>query len=266
MRIVLLGAGNLATQLAKALKINHIDIIQIYSHTHQSAKILADQIGCAYTHNLAKINPNADMYIYALKDNALTNVINKTGRFEAIHAHTAGSVDMNIFRGKANKFGVFYPLQTFSKTKDISFEAIPIFIEASTNDVQESLAQLATLLNCKHHIINSEQRSKLHLAAVFACNFSNLMYGLAADIVSDAELDFDILKPLINETASKINYLSPLEAQTGPATRFDVDIIEKHKSQLADQPELTDIYDNLSKLIYSRTKKIIRIKKIDASD
>ena len=254
MKVVLLGAGNLATHLAKALKSNKLEIIQIFSRTIDSAQTLAQQINCDFTNKIADISPNADLYIYALKDSVLNDVISKTGHFKGIHAHTAGSVDINIFEGKSKRYAVFYPLQTFSKTKDVIFADIPIFIEASSSEVEKNMVQLAKTIGCKHHIIDSTQRSQLHLAAVFACNFSNLMYGLAADIVGDANLDFDILKPLINETASKINFLSPIEAQTGPATRFDLDIIEKHKSLISDYPALTDIYDKLSKLIYARTK------------
>lgn len=255
MKIVLLGAGNLATHLALALKAKNINIIQIYSQTNLSAQILAKQIDCAYTHSLDEIDPKADLYIYVLKDSALAEVITKTGQFRGIHAHTAGSIQLSVFEGKASKYAVFYPLQTFSKTKPLVFSDIPIFIEASSTAIENTLIELSESLGCKYHIINSTQRSQLHLAAVFACNFSNLMYGLAADIVENANLNFDVLKPLIQETASKINYLSPLEAQTGPATRFDIEIIDKHKKQIAHQPELTDIYDKLSKLIYMRAKK-----------
>jgi len=162
---------------------------------------------------------------------------------------------MKDFFGYADKYGVLYPLQTFSKNKAVDFSQIPICVEAINAEVEKELLKIAHLLTEKTYILNSEKRKKLHLAAVFACNFSNYMYDIAYDIVMSAGIDFEILKPLIAETADKIKTMTPKEAQTGPAVRYDENTINKHLTLLNRKKYLKEIYKVLSKGIHKRHGK-----------
>lgn len=257
MKVVIIGSGNVATHFALALQAKGITICQIYSRTTTNAEILAKKIDVPYTSEISDIYRNADVYIYALKDSSFLKLLKKFDLPNtALHIHTSGSVSMKDFFGYTEKYGVLYPLQTFSKNKVVDFSQIPICVEAIDLDVEKQILDMANLLSTKVYIINSEKRKKLHLAAVFACNFSNYMYDIAFDIVMSAGIDFEILKPLIAETADKINTMTPREAQTGPAVRYDENTINKHLSLLNRKKNLREIYRILSKNIHKRHKRI----------
>jgi predicted short-subunit dehydrogenase-like oxidoreductase (DUF2520 family) len=253
MKIVILGAGNVATHLAWALKDIGHEISQIYSRTQLSAETLAQQLDTDYCSSPALLK-QADLYIYALSDNALETIISEVNIRSGIHIHTAGSVDLNIFDAKFDNFGVFYPLQTFSKDKDIDFSEVPIFVEGNNTAVTDTLFELAKSLTNKPFVATSFQRIRLHIAAVFACNFSNYFYTLASDILKSESIPFDIFHPLIQETASKIQTLTPVDAQTGPARRNDTDTMQKHLEMIEDE-DLKKIYSDLSARISERYKK-----------
>jgi predicted short-subunit dehydrogenase-like oxidoreductase (DUF2520 family) len=252
MKIVIIGAGNLATHLALALQNAGEEIIQIFSRTEISAKELADKIKADFTTDFNNIYSEAELYIYAVSDSALTDLIKNNIAPEAIHIHTAGSVPMQIFESVKSKFGVVYPLQTFSKNKEINFRDVPVFIEASSPEIQKNLFKLASEISDHVFEVNSQSRLQLHIAAVFACNFVNFLYGVSKDILNQSELPFEVLIPLICETADKINYLSPEEAQTGPAKRNDMQVMDKHLLMLENQPELKELYRNLSQMIFKK--------------
>jgi len=252
MKAVFIGSGNVATHLAAALKEKGIIIGQIYSRTLSNAETLGKMLACPYTNNIYDICTDADIYFYALKDSAFKHFIRNFDMPNAFHVHTAGSISMSEFEGFANKYGVFYPLQTFSKGKQVDFSEVPICIEACNSDLQLKLLELAKMLSNKTYIITSEQRKKLHLAAVFACNFTNYMYDAASQIMEDSGIEFEIIKPLIAETAYKIKTMTPYAAQTGPAVRYDEKIIKKHLYMLTKKPELKKIYKLLSKNIHKR--------------
>ncbi len=254
MKAVFFGSGNLATHLSLALQAKGVEIVQVYSRTRSNARILAEALNSNYTSDLAEIDKSADIYFYALKDSYFLKLLERYELPDAIHVHTAGSISMNYFKGRAANYGVFYPLQTFSKKKEIDFSKIPVCIEASSPEVQEKLTELAGLLTPKVYNISSEQRKKLHLAAVFACNFTNYMYDIAYEILEDAGLGFEIIQPLINETAEKVKTIVPYEAQTGPAVRFDETTISRHLTLLRRSYDLRKIYRLLSKSIYKRHK------------
>ena len=257
MKLVFIGSGNVATQLGLALQSKGITISQIYSRTESNAKDLADRLECEYTSDIEEINRHADIYIYALKDSSLGNFLRKFSLPEgAIHIHTAGSIHISDFEGFTSKFGVFYPVQTFSKDKRVDFSEIPICIEASTEQVEKQLIELAYTLTKRVYNLDSEQRRQLHLAAVFACNFSNYMYDIASELVVKAGIGFEILHPLILETANKINVLTPYKAQTGPSVRYDKKTIKSHVWMLRNLPELRKIYLVLSNSIHNRHKKV----------
>ncbi len=251
----MLGAGNVATHLCFALQKADVRIVQVYSRTIEAAKKLANQLNALYTNDISDIYNDADIYIYCLKDSILENIIPKIKALKAIHIHTAGSVNADIFSPYFKQYGVLYPLQTFSINKAVKFSEIPVLIEANDEKVEKKIKALAELLTTKVFLATSEQRIKLHLAAVFACNFTNFLYTISSEILTDAKLPFDILIPLITETAEKIKYMSPIDAQTGPAVRMDQNVISKHLSLLSDNPNLLLIYNELTEQIYEKYQK-----------
>lgn len=253
MNIVMLGAGNVATHFSKALQQKGYNITQVYSKTTASAKALAELLSVPYTTEINDVNTAADIYIYALKDNALEEIIHKISIPDAIHLHTAGSVNIDVFEGRASHFGVIYPMQTFSKSKEVNFENVALMVEANTEKTFDTLFGIAQQLSKRCYKIDSEQRKKIHLSAVFACNFTNYMYTIAEELIGETNAPFDILQPLIAETADKIKHLSPAKAQTGPAVRYDTVIIEKHLKMLENRPELQQLYKEISKLIHNKS-------------
>ena len=252
MKVVFIGAGNLATHLSIALQNAGQQIVQVYSKTATSASILAHKLNVPYTIDVDELIQDADIYFYAVSDDALETLLNMDLAPEAIHVHTAGSISIDIFKGKKAHHGVFYPLQTFSKTKAVDFNQIPIFLESSDDEVERVLNTLAYAVSKNVYPINSDQRMKLHLAAVYACNYVNHLYDIASDLVASIDLPFDVLKPLIRETADKINFLSPADAQTGPAKRNDTNVINKHLELLDKSSDLSDLYRKLSQMILDK--------------
>ena len=255
MEVVLIGSGNVATHLGLALKAKGVTISQVYSRNVLNAELLAKKLDSSFTTDISDIYRDADIYFYALTDSAFKSVLRKIEMPKGIQVHTAGCFGMDEFEGFTSKFGVFYPLQTFSKNKPVDFSQIPICIEGNTPEVQQSILELAKQLSNKTYIVNSENRKKLHLAAVFACNFTNYMYDIASDILKDSGFPFEIIQPLITETAEKTKSINPYDAQTGPAVRMDKKTISTHLSLLNEAPDLKKIYNLLTKSIYSRHKK-----------
>lgn len=255
MKAVFIGSGSVATHLSLALKEKGITISQVYSRTLSNAELLGRKLDAAYTSDVYDIDTKADIYFYALKDSAFKAFIRNFDMPDAIHVHTAGSVSMSEFDGFATKYGVFYPLQTFSKGKAVDFEEIPICIEACSTEVQLQLLEIAKMLTKKTYLISSEQRKKLHLAAVFACNFSNYMYDVASNILEESGMPFEIIRPLIAETADKILTMNPYDAQTGPAVRYDERTIHKHMYMLIRKPDLRKMYKLMTNNIHNRHKE-----------
>lgn len=257
MKIIFIGAGNLATQLAKALLNAGHDIIQVYSHTMESASSLATIAGGAPTDDVEKVRKDADLYILAVKDSVLGDVIPLLcqGRGDRIFAHTAGSLPMSIFQGMALHYGVFYPMQTFSKTKDVDFSEIPVFIEGNDELTLHTLHEVGLSVSRRVYPLSSEDRKYLHLSAVFACNFVNHCYALSADILRRHQIPFEVMMPLIDETARKVHQLSPEEAQTGPAVRYDENVIRAQATMLKDNPLVKDIYERMSLSIHRMAMK-----------
>ena len=249
-KVVILGAGNLATQLALALKEANIKIPQIYSRTMESASILANMIDSLPITEVNELSPNADLYIFALSDKAIQPILDQIPIPIGNVVHTAGSIPMNVFENYAENYGVFYPLQTFSRNRMVDFSNIPICIESNSEILQEDLFQLGNRISNSLHDINSEQRKQLHLSAVFTCNFANHMYSIGQKLLAEKDVDFDLLKPLIKETAAKIQELDPLSAQTGPAVRFDEEIMTKHENELKDLPDFQKLYRFVSESIF----------------
>lgn len=247
--IVLIGAGNLATQLGLALHKHGLHILQVYSRTEHSAQTLAKQLNAEFTTNLADIVPTADLYIYALKDDVLAEVINTISVTQGLHVHTAGSMPMTLFAQKQSHFGVLYPLQTFSKQKLVDFTEIPFFTSANSIESIDKLTITAKQLSNRVFLTNDEQREYIHLSGVFACNFTNYLYAIAEKLLAEQNLPFDILLPLITETLEKAKTLAPSQSQTGPAQRGDQVVISKHMQLLEQHPEWQAIYKQLTESI-----------------
>ena len=249
MKIVCIGAGNLATHLAIALhRIGH-QLLQVFSRTEVSASQLAEQVEAQAITHIADVRTDADLYLFSVKDAVLPELLAAMPICKGIWVHTAGSIPMAVFAPFTENYGVFYPLQTFSKNRPVDFISLPFFIEGSSSNIETQLYDLAKQLSSRVTILDSARRRYLHLSAVFACNFTNHMYVLADKLLREQAIDPEVLLPLIDETAAKIHDLSPLEAQTGPAVRYDLNVIDKHLELLQDE-RLRTLYSQISKSIH----------------
>ncbi|AXQ22098.1 DUF2520 domain-containing protein [Acinetobacter wuhouensis] len=249
MRISFIGSGRVATHLAKVLSKQH-QIVQIYSRNIAHAEKLAQLVNAEAIVNDQKLVADIDLLIIAVSDQAISQVIQAVGRYleNVLIVHTSGSTNLDVLTQYYAKSGVFYPLQTFSAEREIAWGNTPLFVEAAFADDQDILTQLANSLSNRVYQYSSEQRLSLHLAAVFACNFSNYCYDMAKQVVDSKQVDFSLLYPLILETANKATQNDPRAMQTGPAIRGDLNILNMHEKMLeADEREdLKKIYHMLS--------------------
>lgn len=257
LRVVMIGAGNLATNLGRALHMAGHDIVQVFSRTQESASRLASLLGAEAVSDLNEVFHDADAYIIAVKDSVLEQVVTSLckDRTDGVFMHTAGSMPMNIFEGHTAHGGVLYPMQTFSKDRAVDFAEIPFFLEATDDKSMNVIRTLAESVSHSIYEISSEERRYLHLAAVFACNFANHCYAMSAKILEEHDIPFSVMLPLIDETARKVHVLHPHDAQTGPAVRFDENVIRRHLQLLKLHPELAEIYELLSKDIHQNHTK-----------
>ena len=249
MKVTLIGAGNLATQLGKSLKKAGIIISQVYSRTEDSARTLGELLEAEWLTDIKALRDEADVYIFSVKDSALSELITEVckGRGDKLFLHTAGSMPMSCFEGKALHYGVFYPMQTFSKAKDVYFENIPVFIEGDSAETEEVIRSFANMLSKRVITLSSADRKYLHLAAVWACNFTNYCYTVASNILGEHGIPFDVMLPLINETTEKIQNICPKAAQTGPAVRGDKNVMSQQLELMSDREDLQELYKMLSK-------------------
>lgn len=251
MRIVFVGAGRLATNFARALQSAGHEITAVYSRTMAAAETLSRLVGGIPTDSVGRLPAEADAYIIAVKDSVLADVIAQLskGRAGQTFFHTAGSVSLAVF-GQHQQCGVIYPMQTFSKEREVDFSRVPIFVEAATWPVLQVARLMASSVSGTVRELSSDDRRYLHLAAVFACNFTNHCYALAARLLEQRGLSFDVLLPLIAETADKVEDVHPLQAQTGPAVRYDENVISSQHRLLDGHPQLQAVYDLLSHSIH----------------
>ena len=251
MKIVLIGAGNLATHLGKALHAAGHDMVQVFSRTMQSAETLASLLDAEPLTDMAQVRDDADVYIFSVKDSALEQLISQLcGGEKKVFLHTAGSMPMSVFREKALHYGVLYPMQTFSKQREVDFSIIPCFIEANDEFALKQIEGLAGQISHRVYQLSSEDRKYLHLSAVFACNFANHCYAASQELLQQHGIPFDVMLPLIDETAAKVHGMTPKDAQTGPAVRYDENVIGKQIQLLENQPYFQKIYDSMSKSIH----------------
>ncbi len=254
-RIVLIGAGRLATNLGIALTKAGHHVEAVYSRTMTSAEMLAKRIGSVATDDVKGVPQDADIYIVSVKDSALRDVVSQlpTGRQEALFLHTAGSMGMDVWQGRVSRYGVFYPMQTFSKERVVDFQELPVFLEASDEATMSEMWQLAESISQHVYALTTAERKYLHLAAVFACNFANHCYALSADILAQHGLPFSVMLPLIDETARKVHTIAPSEAQTGPAVRWDENVIKMQGGLLQDNPMVQHLYEQMSESIHEQS-------------
>ena len=257
-KIVLIGAGNVATHLGVSLQQKGCKIVQVYSRTPESASLLAGLLNVPYATSLAEVVDDADIYIVALKDAVFQELLPAIvkGREKALFVHTAGSLPMSLWEGAVSKYGVLYPMQTFSKQRAVNFEEVSFFVEAGGAEDLKTLKEVAGLLSPRVYEANSEQRKYLHLSAVFACNFANHMYALSAHLLKRQNLPFEAMLPLIDETARKVHELLPQDAQTGPAVRDDRNVMSSHMDLLSDEPGIRELYEKISESIYRMGNKV----------
>ncbi|WP_442795076.1 Rossmann-like and DUF2520 domain-containing protein [Pelobium manganitolerans] len=249
MKIALLGAGNVATHLSKALIKKGHPVIQVWSNTRQNAVDLALAIGADSIASVLDLSLDAELVIIAVKDDAIEEVAKQIpATSKAIVVHTSGSTAMAVLRGRTH-YGVLYPLQTFSKAVDVDFDDVPLFLEASDPNTEIKLNGLASQLSARVQLADSAQRLILHVAAVFACNFTNHFYSIGEHLLKQQNLDFNLLRPLIAETAEKALKYAPSSVQTGPAVRHDVQTMNKHLEALTRHPDLQELYRSVSQNI-----------------
>lgn len=240
MKVAIIGAGNVATHLAKALS-RRYDIVQIISRGGESASRLAAELNAAKpegapltgsTDNLSRLKDGCDLYLIAVNDDAIAGIVAQTPDYSGIWAHTSGSVGMDVFSGKKTSYGVFYPLQTFSRDVAVDFSEIPMMIEGSGPEVAETLSDIAREISGNVAMADSHTRGAIHVAAVFACNFANLMWAEADRLLRPQGLDIRYMLPLLRATLGKLNGKTPSEAMTGPARRGDMAVINRHLATL----------------------------------
>ena len=253
LKIVIIGSGNVATHLAQALS-RAAHIIQIYSRTLANANILAQKIGNSEAiDNIDNIATDADVYLISAKDDAVASIAAQAAprcKGNALWLHTSGSVPANVFAPHCQRYGVLYPLQTFSKDATVNVAEVPFFIEGNNADTERDIAIIANALSATVKRADSNCRRRIHAAAVFACNFTNHLWAIANDILAQGNLDWDVLMPLLKVTLAKTQQLSPADAQTGPARRGDTGTMNSHLAMLDDHQQ--EIYRMLSDSIMKR--------------
>jgi predicted short-subunit dehydrogenase-like oxidoreductase (DUF2520 family) len=250
MRIVLLGSGNVATHLAEAFGAH---VVQIWSRNYENAQRLAEHVGANAVENLDDVATDADVYIISVSDDAIAPLAARLKGRRGVWAHTSGSIPANVLDGVGDAHGVFYPLQTFSRDVDVDMSEVPLFIEASTPEATSLLKEVARMFTTHIYDADSQRRRKLHIAAVFACNFSNYMWMMADKLLNEEGLDIRVFAPLIEATFAKAMTTGPEAGQTGPARRGDCSVIASHEAMLSTEDR--EIYSLLSSSILKHFNK-----------
>ena len=254
MRITLVGSGNVATHLGAAFKNAGHQIVEVWSRNLQNAALLAYHIKAEPIANLSELSAETDLLIISVKDDAVETVASFITLKNVLVVHTCGAVSMQVLEKNFADCGVFYPLQTFSKNRELDFRTVPLCLESTDKNSMDLLLDLARTVSNNVSVVDSNQRKTLHLAAAFACNFSNYLYSVSADLLQQNQLDFELLKPLILETALKVQTFLPAKVQTGPAFRKDEQTMATHLELLKQHPDLQVIYQLLSQGIIKMDK------------
>lgn len=244
MKTVILGSGNVAYHLANALKNSNLKSKGIYARNKKAAREIQEKTGLL---SMDSLDQNADLYIICVNDSSISSVSREITNPNALVVHTSGSMPFNILEGRYRK-GCLYPLQTFSKTKQLDYSKIPFFIESEKPKDLEIIQEIAEKISPFVQEASFTKRKYIHLSAVFACNFTNHLITQSKHIADSNEIPFEYFLPLIRETFEKIQHIDPKDAQTGPAVRNDKRVLEAHRELLTDSIQL-EIYDTLNKAI-----------------
>lgn len=253
LKVIIIGAGNVAWHLAGAIKEPYGRVEAVFSRnrTHASQVALRSATGVPVT-DIASLPRDGHVYLIAVPDDAIASVASKMPQVRGVVAHTSGTLPIDALKNVVcGGYGSFYPLQTFTAGKETDMRAVPFFIESSNSLASETLDTLARTISDHVYPADSRIRAQIHLAAVFASNFSNGLWGVASDILSRSGLSLNVLAPLLHETLDKAIAIGPDAAQTGPAKRGDTQTIQKHLDRL-ETPELKELYSNLTNLIIKR--------------
>ena len=253
-RIVMIGAGNVAWSLARALAAEH-DIVQVYSRHRANADALAEAVHCpAATDDLGQITTEADTYVISVKDDAIAAVASAIpDHRHSLWLHTSGTKPLSLLTAVHTRCGVLYPMQSFSKALPVDFNDVPVFVEGNTPDTQEAAMRLARSISAHVEVADSARRARLHIGAVMACNFTNHLWTLTAEVLGEAGIDFKVMLPLLRTTVAKLDRLSPAESQTGPAARGDTAVTAAHEQMLSGRKQ--EIYRILTQSIIETTNK-----------
>ena len=242
MRVVIIGAGNVASVFGRLISAASHEIIQVYSRSISSAQSLGKELGCSFVDKLEAVDLTADIYILAITDNALQNIQDSLFLGDKLVVHTAGSVSKKVLSNISSQYGVLYPLQSLRKDQSADQSIIPLLIDANKESVLSIIEQFAFTLSSVVCIVGDDKRLCLHLAAVIVNNFTNHLYTLTAEYCKNEEVDFKMLQPIIEQTALRLRANLPADLQTGPAIRNDQSTLDKHIQALANHPELKTIY------------------------
>jgi predicted short-subunit dehydrogenase-like oxidoreductase (DUF2520 family) len=254
-KIVLLGAGRLATHLGRAFFNHGMTVVQVYNRTPETGKRLAGRMGATFTSDIHEIKPDADLYLLAVSDSILESLAISFRLNGKLVVHTSGTMAMDVLAPISSDIGVFYPVQTFSQHRRIDFRKVPVCVEGNSPGAEQALADLAKQLTQSVCFLSSEKRRLLHLAAVYASNFTNFLYAVSEDLILAHDIPFDLLKPLISQTSRNVRHGNLMQFQTGPAMRGDGKVLEQHRELLSAYPDYLEIYDLI-------TKNIIKYKSL----
>lgn len=248
MNITILGAGNVATQLALGFRKAGHTIVQVFNRSGEAGEQLAKTVGAQFTSDARQLVA-ADIYIIAVKDDAIADVASQLQLAGKPVAHTSGSKTKELLSFSSSNYGIFYPLQTMTKLAKVDFTDVPVLLEANSESTLTLLEELARSISKSVYKVNEEQRQWIHVAAVFANNFSNHMLTISQTLLEKHGLDFEILKPLILRSLENLKQHNPSELQTGPAVRKDKLTIEKHIEQLSGEASLQKLYKDITESI-----------------
>jgi predicted short-subunit dehydrogenase-like oxidoreductase (DUF2520 family) len=253
-KVVILGAGKLALNLSMAIKKQGFEITEVCNRSETRGQSLANKLNSRYIANPEMITPDADLYILAVSDEAIPLLLDRIKIQDHLIVHTSGSVNMDVLRKVSENYGVIYPPQTFTTQTVLPFQMVPVCIEASSENNLLKLMIFAESLSEKVYMINSEQRKVIHLAAVFASNFTNFLVSISQELLIENGIDIEVLDPIIQQTARNASSGVVSELQTGPAIRKDMETIKKHIEMLSTHAEFKEIYELITKTIIQRNK------------
>ena len=247
--ITIIGTGRVAHHLCYVFATNGLIIAEVVGRNMLKAIDLAKLCGAKPVGKLEQVSQDADLYVIAVSDDAIEEVINSLPSLDGLVVHTSGMKSQQVFERNFARFGIFYPLQTFSFERKPDFSTIPVFVQSNSDEDTQLLWALGKMILSEVHVISDTQRQRLHLAAVFVNNFSNAMYSIADEILTAEGLSFNALKPLLMETALKALQMPPREAQTGPARRNDQGTLKQHFQLLQQHPDFQKVYQTMTDYI-----------------